>query len=147
MQKTWVQALGQEDPLEREWPSTPVFFPGEFHGYSILMGNGLWCHKELDMTKWLTQHILLLSCQFPTDSNLKHSKFGHISISVFLKLNVLNRSGTLLITKAIILTWLCYNEQLYLPISSDFYKTSYLNLFGVFSALQEINYSWFISKR
>ena len=27
MQKIWVQSLGQEDPLEREWLSTPIFLP------------------------------------------------------------------------------------------------------------------------
>ena len=29
MQETWVQSLGWEDPLEREWEPTPVFLPGE----------------------------------------------------------------------------------------------------------------------
>ena len=28
VQETWVQTLGQEDPLEREWLPTPVFLPG-----------------------------------------------------------------------------------------------------------------------
>ena len=34
MQETWVQSPGWEDPLpwRREWLSTPVFWPGEFHG-------------------------------------------------------------------------------------------------------------------
>ena len=26
MQVNWIQSVGQEDPLEREWQSTPVFF-------------------------------------------------------------------------------------------------------------------------
>ena len=26
MQENWIQSVGQEDPLEREWQSTPVFF-------------------------------------------------------------------------------------------------------------------------
>ena len=30
VQETWFQSLGQEDPLEREWLPTPVFFPREF---------------------------------------------------------------------------------------------------------------------
>ena len=30
-QETWVQPLDQEDPLEKEWPPTPVFLPGEVH--------------------------------------------------------------------------------------------------------------------
>ena len=32
MQETWVQPLGWEDPLEKEMATTPVFWPGEFHG-------------------------------------------------------------------------------------------------------------------
>ena len=45
MQKTWVQSLGLEDPLEKGMAAHSIFWPGEFHGlYS------LWGHKELDMT-------------------------------------------------------------------------------------------------
>ena len=29
MQETWVQSLGQEDPLEKEMAPTPAFLPGE----------------------------------------------------------------------------------------------------------------------
>ena len=32
MEETWVQSLGQEDPLKRGWLPTPVFLPGEVHG-------------------------------------------------------------------------------------------------------------------
>jgi len=32
MQETWVQSLGWEDPLRREWLSTPVFWPCIVHG-------------------------------------------------------------------------------------------------------------------
>ena len=32
MQKTWIQSLGVEDPLEKEWSPTPVILPGELHG-------------------------------------------------------------------------------------------------------------------
>ena len=32
MGETWVQSLGQKDPLEREWQPPPVFLPGESHG-------------------------------------------------------------------------------------------------------------------
>ena len=46
---TWVQPLGWEDPLEREWLSTPVFWPREFHElYS------LWGPKELVTTERLS---------------------------------------------------------------------------------------------
>ena len=36
MQKTHVQTLGQEDPLEKAMATTPVFLPGEFHGQRSL---------------------------------------------------------------------------------------------------------------
>ena len=32
MQETWVQSLGSENPLEKGKATTPVFWPGEFHG-------------------------------------------------------------------------------------------------------------------
>ena len=51
MQKIRVQFLGREDPLEREWQPTPVFFPGEFHGQRSLAGYRPWGHKESDMTE------------------------------------------------------------------------------------------------
>ena len=35
MWETWVQSLGWEDPLEKEWQPTPVFLPGEFHGQTM----------------------------------------------------------------------------------------------------------------
>ena len=31
-QETWVQSLGQEDPLEKGMQPTPVFLPGELSG-------------------------------------------------------------------------------------------------------------------
>ena len=49
MQKTLVQSLGWEDPLEKEKLLTPVFWPGEFHGlYST------WGHEESDTTERLS---------------------------------------------------------------------------------------------
>ena len=38
MQETWVQSLGQEDPLEKEMATTPVFLPGKYHGQRSLVG-------------------------------------------------------------------------------------------------------------
>ena len=32
MRETWVQSLRWEDPLEKGKATTPVFWPGEFHG-------------------------------------------------------------------------------------------------------------------
>ena len=52
MQETWVQTLGQKDPLEKEMAPIPVFLPGEFHGQGGLVGYSPWGHKELDMTEF-----------------------------------------------------------------------------------------------
>ena len=30
-QETWVQSLGQENPMEEKMATTPVFLPGKFH--------------------------------------------------------------------------------------------------------------------
>ena len=36
-------------PWRREWPSTPVFLPREFHGQRSLVGYSPWGCKESDM--------------------------------------------------------------------------------------------------
>ena len=38
MQETWVQSLGQEDPLEKGVAAHSRFLPGEFHGQRSLAG-------------------------------------------------------------------------------------------------------------
>ena len=51
MQETWVRSLGQEDP--RKWQPTPVFLPGESHGWRSLVGYSPRDCKELDKTERL----------------------------------------------------------------------------------------------
>ena len=46
MWEIWVQSLGQEDPLEKGWQTTPVFLPGESHGQRSLAGYSPWGRKE-----------------------------------------------------------------------------------------------------
>ena len=46
MWETWVRFLGWEDPLEKGKATTPVFWPGEFHGL-----YRPWGHKDSDMTE------------------------------------------------------------------------------------------------
>ena len=53
MWETWVRSLGKEDPLEKE--PTPVFLPGESHGWRSLVGYSLRGRKESDTTEQLTQ--------------------------------------------------------------------------------------------
>ena len=46
LQETSVRSLDWEDPLDKGRLSTPLFWPGEFHGlYSP------WGHKESDTTE------------------------------------------------------------------------------------------------
>ena len=44
-------------PQRREWLSTLVFLPGEFHGQRSLAGYSPWGHKESDMTERLILHF------------------------------------------------------------------------------------------
>ena len=53
MQETWVHCLGWEDPLEKGMATTPVFWPGEFHGQRSLAGYPRGC-KESDTTEQLS---------------------------------------------------------------------------------------------
>ena len=48
--ETQVQALGGEDPLEKEWQPTPVFLSGDSHGSGARQATA---HRvaELDMTE------------------------------------------------------------------------------------------------
>ena len=49
----WVGKI----PWRRDWPPTPVFFPGEFHGQRSLVGYGPWGHKELHTTERLMLYL------------------------------------------------------------------------------------------
>ena len=50
MQETQVQSLGQE------WPPTPVFMPGEFHGQRSLVGHSARGLKESAGHNLVTEH-------------------------------------------------------------------------------------------
>ena len=47
MQELWVPSLGQEDSLEKEMETDPVFLPGESHGQRSLEGYSPWGHKRV----------------------------------------------------------------------------------------------------
>ena len=40
--ETWVQPLGEEDPLEGVVATIPVFLPGKFHRQRSLAGYSTW---------------------------------------------------------------------------------------------------------
>ena len=54
VRETWVQSLSQEDS-PGEGSGYPVFLPGVFHGQRSLVGYSPWCHKELEVTEWLSR--------------------------------------------------------------------------------------------
>ena len=49
----WVKKI----PRRREWQSTPVFLPGEFHGQRSLAGYSPWGCKELDTPEQLSHKL------------------------------------------------------------------------------------------
>ena len=49
----WVRSLDQEYPWRREWQTTTVFLPEEFHGQRSLEGYSSWGRKESNMTEQL----------------------------------------------------------------------------------------------
>ena len=51
MPETGVRPVGLEDPWRREWQSTPVFLPGEFHGQRSQASCSPSGSKESDVTK------------------------------------------------------------------------------------------------
>ena len=62
MCKHALTSLGQGDPLEKGMATpSPVFLPGESHGWRSLVGYGPWGRKESDTTERLHFHFSL-SC-------------------------------------------------------------------------------------
>ena len=60
MQETWVQSLGQEDPLEKETATHSSFLPGKSHGWKSLVGYSPRGRKKSDMTEWLSSFFLVV---------------------------------------------------------------------------------------
>ena len=60
MWETQVQSWVRKMPCRREWQSSSVFLPREFHGQKSLVGYSPWGHKETDTTELLTHiHALI----------------------------------------------------------------------------------------
>ena len=67
----WVGKI----PWRREWPPTPVFLPGGFHGQRSLASYSPQGHKESNMTEQLTLFYR------PTKSVHRKMKKGGVTIS------------------------------------------------------------------
>ena len=76
MQETRVQSLGWEDPLEKEWQPTRIFWPGELHGQRSLAGYSPRHRKELDTTVWLSN----------THIQLYHKQWNKLLCNIYKKL-------------------------------------------------------------
>ena len=57
MQETRVHPLVGKIPWRRQWQSSPIFLPGEFHGQRSLTGYSAWGCKELDMIEQISFSI------------------------------------------------------------------------------------------
>ena len=52
IQETWIQSLGQKNPLEKELAThSSEEWPGESYGQRSLVGYSPWGHKVLDTTE------------------------------------------------------------------------------------------------
>ena len=56
MQEPWFNPWDGKIPWRTAWQPTPVFLPGESHGWRCLVGYSPWGCTELDMTEQLTTH-------------------------------------------------------------------------------------------
>ena len=73
LQETQVQSLGQEDPLEKEIP-TSVFLPGESHGKRSLVGYSSRGYKRVRHDLATKQHQYCIA-------HVHHIFFIHLSVT------------------------------------------------------------------
>ena len=59
-------------PWRREWLTTPVLLPGEFHGQRSLVGYSPWGHEESDTIDRVS--LLLFECIL---ENTERNRQGH----------------------------------------------------------------------
>ena len=61
MQETWIQSLGQEDPLEEEMATHSSILPRESSGQRSLVGYSPWGRKESDRLSMQAERLFLES--------------------------------------------------------------------------------------
>ena len=59
MQETWVRSLSWEDTWRRKWQPTPVFLPGESHGWRSLTGYIQSTGSQRARHDWATKHSIV----------------------------------------------------------------------------------------
>ena len=67
LQETLVGSWVRKIPQRRKWQPTPVFLPGESHGWRSLAGYSPWGCKESHMTQHAYMHHqnIFISISFP----------------------------------------------------------------------------------
>ena len=61
IKRHWLDSWVGKIPWRRAWQTTPVFFPGEFHGQRSLADYSPWGLKELDTSEGLSTYKILVS--------------------------------------------------------------------------------------
>ena len=86
MLETWVQSLGQEDPLGKKWQPTPVFLPGEFHRQRSLVGYSPWGSQRA-RHNWATNTFTFFhGCEMPRSLVICYLCSENIAIFTMMKL-------------------------------------------------------------
>ena len=107
MQETLVGFLGQEDPLEKEWQTTPVFLPGKSVEQRNLAGYSSWGHKESDMTEHACTFIYR-NRNNPTIPKLKEISKGHFIHFLSLGQTLSDSWKSTIFVIIILWTWVFY---------------------------------------
>ena len=92
VQETHVQSLGREYLLVKEWLSTPVFLPEEFHGQRSLVSYSSWGCKESDMVEQLTLSHFHFQQFFMLNLLLLYRKSAHkrkLTVGFFLYIYII----------------------------------------------------------
>ena len=90
----------------RKWQPTPVFLPGESHGWKSLVGYSPWGRKESDMTErahFTSLHsnciyLTLSICQNPHIFTLQRMNFNLCKLKSYLKMTTGSQGGMYTVT-------------------------------------------------
>ena len=66
-------------PWRREWPPTPVSWPGEFHEPRSLVSYSPWGHKVVDTTEWLSHNLIIFSFSYSNHHVVSLSRLRVVS--------------------------------------------------------------------
>ena len=86
----WVRKI----PWRRAWQPTPLFLPGESHGWRSLAGYSPWSPKESDMIELVHMHEYQCACVFQRKLQILISfplnSSTYSSLTAFMRAQLLN---------------------------------------------------------